>query len=59
MKNCGCGSPLTMAVDGRRCAKCGGDCCSACAFTVESATYCIRCAESVFEADRPPVHVKG
>jgi hypothetical protein len=37
------------------CVKCGAPCCSACAFSLEAATYCARCAESVLDAEGVPL----
>jgi hypothetical protein len=35
--------------------KCGAPCCSGCAFSVEAATYCARCAESILDAHGVPL----
>ncbi len=53
---CHCGSRiLSSDADERSCVKCGTACCSACAFSLESATYCARCAESILDAEGAPL----
>jgi hypothetical protein len=37
--------------------KCGTLCCSACAFSLDAATYCSRCAESILDAQGVPLTV--
>ena len=50
-----CGLRVNAAVESRRatderqCVKCGVSCCAGCAYSVDSATYCARCAESILE----------
>lgn len=46
---CRCGSWIHHAFDQLGCIECGAACCPACAFPLESATYCRRCAESILE----------
>jgi len=46
---CRCGSPIHYSFDHLGCIECGAACCPACAFPLESATYCARCAESILE----------
>src|SRR5262245_45048694 len=53
---CGCGSQaLGASLDERKCIKCGTPCCPACAFSLEQATYCSRCAESILDAHGVPL----
>jgi hypothetical protein len=53
---CRCGSPILSSPLGERsCMKCGAPCCSACAFSLDSATYCSRCAESILDAQGVPL----
>jgi len=53
---CRCGSPMLSSPLGERsCMKCGTSCCSACAFSLDSATYCSRCAESILDAQGVPL----
>ena len=33
------------------CFRCGAYCCPACAFALDSATYCLGCAEAILEAE--------
>ncbi|HEV8436837.1 MAG TPA: hypothetical protein VGT40_01960 [Methylomirabilota bacterium] len=51
-KICGCGSVLTTEF---HCVKCAAPCCPSCAYALESATYCGRCAESILDADGVPL----
>jgi hypothetical protein len=37
-----------------RCIKCGADCCPTCAYSLEAATYCTRCAGSVLDTEGIP-----
>lgn len=46
---CRCGSPIAYPFYQLGCIECGAGCCPACAFPLESATYCARCAESILE----------
>jgi len=48
-KLCSCGSRIQPREE--RCVKCGGTCCSACAFALNSDTFCARCAESMLDAE--------
>lgn len=53
---CHCGSRmLSSNSDERACVKCGASCCSACAFSLDSANYCGRCAESVLDREGVPL----
>ena len=53
---CGCGSQaLGSSLDDRQCIKCGAPCCPACAFSLEEATSCSRCAESILDAHGVPL----
>ena len=53
---CRCGSrSLASEADERHCIKCGTTCCSACAFSLEAATYCARCAESILGGEGVPL----
>jgi hypothetical protein len=53
---CYCGNRSTSPdVDERTCVQCGIACCAACAFSLESAVYCVRCAETLLEAAGPPL----
>ena len=56
---CGCGSPVTSPLQELHCLKCGAPCCSSCAFALDSATYCGRCAESVLDADGVPLSLSA
>ena len=46
---CRCGSPISYPFYQLGCIECGAACCPACAFPLESATYCLRCAEAILE----------
>lgn len=46
---CSCGTPFLRLFDDLGCVECGRQCCSGCAVVLESATYCMRCAESLLE----------
>jgi hypothetical protein len=49
---CHCGTQVTSSnSDDRSCVKCGISCCAACAFSLEASTYCVRCAESILDAE--------
>jgi hypothetical protein len=48
---CGCGSRVTALLQDLSCLRCGEGCCPACAFAIDSATYCVRCAEAILEAE--------
>jgi hypothetical protein len=53
---CHCGSRmLSSSVDERHCFKCGTACCSACAYSLKSATYCGGCAESILDGEGVPL----
>lgn len=53
--DCRCGGRILLGTDERRCVKCQIACCSACAFSLEAATYCGRCAESILDAEGIPL----
>jgi hypothetical protein len=46
---CSCGSPFLRLFDDLGCVGCGHPCCWACAVVIESAAYCVRCAEGLVE----------
>jgi hypothetical protein len=48
---CGCGSRVTALLQDLSCIRCGAGCCPACAFAIDFATYCVRCAEAILEAE--------
>jgi len=49
---CHCGKEITSSNgDERSCVQCGIGCCAACAFSLEASTYCVRCAESILDAE--------
>jgi hypothetical protein len=53
---CHCGSRmLSSSADERKCIKCGTACCSACAYSLKSATYCGGCAESILDGEGVPL----
>ena len=53
---CHCGNRmLSSSADERTCIKCGTACCSACAYSLNSATYCGGCAESILDAEGVPL----
>ncbi len=53
---CHCGSRmLSSSADERNCIKCGTACCSACAYSLKSATYCGGCAESILDGEGVPL----
>jgi hypothetical protein len=53
---CHCGSQmLSSSADERKCVKCGTACCSACAYSLNSATYCGGCAESILDGEGVPL----
>src|SRR5262245_31280297 len=52
---CGCGGRILAGTDERLCIKCGITCCADCAFSVDAATYCARCAESILDAEGVPL----
>ena len=53
---CHCGNRmLTSSADERTCIKCGTGCCSACAYSLKSATYCGGCAESILDGEGVPL----
>ena len=53
---CHCGSRMrSSSADERNCIKCGTACCSACAYSLKSATYCGGCAESILDGEGVPL----
>jgi hypothetical protein len=52
---CRCGSPLSSPDGEQTCVRCGTACCPACAFSLDAATYCARCAESILDAEGIPL----
>jgi len=54
---CSCGSRIRVREE--RCVKCGGTCCSACAFALSSDTFCARCAESMLDAEGLSLRLGG
>ncbi len=48
---CRCGSYLPSLRGGQTCVKCGTMCCPACAFSLDAATHCSDCAESILGAE--------
>ena len=53
---CHCGNRmLSSSADERTCIKCGSACCSACAYSLKSATYCGACAESILDGEGVPL----
>lgn len=50
MDTCRCTSYLSYPFYQMGCIECGAACCPLCAFFLESATYCARCAELILEA---------
>jgi hypothetical protein len=52
---CGSSRVLSSNADERRCIKCGAACCSACAYSLESATYCSACAQSILDGEGVPL----
>jgi len=46
---CRCGNVIRYSFEHLGCIECGAACCPACAFPLESATYCLRCAEAILE----------
>src|SRR6187399_1367006 len=46
---------LSSSADERKCIKCGTACCSACAYSLKSATYCGGCAQSILDGEGVPL----
>ncbi len=46
---CRCGNPIVHAFDELGCIECGQACCPACGVSLESVTYCARCARAFLE----------
>ena len=49
---CNCGSPFLRLFDDLGCAGCGHQCCRGCAVVIESAAYCVRCADLLVEVSQ-------
>ncbi|MGH7263814.1 MAG: hypothetical protein ACREMB_03020 [Candidatus Rokuibacteriota bacterium] len=47
---CRCGALVPPREGGWGCTECGGDCCPACAFWLESTVYCQDCADRLLAA---------
>jgi hypothetical protein len=56
---CACGSHLASARQELKCLKCGVSCCPSCAFGLEAASYCARCAESVLDTEGIPLSLSA
>jgi hypothetical protein len=54
---CRCGNEISLDPDRPVCVKCGTPCCTSCAFALEAATYCGRCAETVLDGRGVPLTV--
>ena len=53
---CLCGSrTLSPNAGERHCHTCGAACCSACAYSLKSATYCSGCAQSILDGEGVPL----
>jgi len=50
MDRCGCGTETNHAFQRLGCIDCGAACCPECAVSLESVTYCRRCAGSLLGA---------
>src|SRR4029077_1509319 len=44
---CSCGSPFLRLFDDLGCVGCGQQCCRGCAVVIESAAYCVQCADAL------------
>ena len=51
---CRCGAELKFSFEQLGCVDCGAACCPACAYQLESASYCPACAEVIL--DLPGAH---
>jgi hypothetical protein len=56
---CSCGRLVASVLTVLLCEKCGTTCCASCAFALDSATYCARCAESILDAQGVPLRVSA
>ena len=54
-KVCCCGDEAVSPRQGLICRKCGAPCCPSCAFALDSATYCVECAESILDVEGVPL----
>src|SRR5262245_17938439 len=52
---CGSSPVLSSNADERNCIKCGAVCCSACAYSLKSATYCSACAQAILDGEGVPL----
>lgn len=51
---CRCGNPIAHPLDELGCIECGQPCCRVCGVSLESVTYCARCARVLFEVPYGP-----
>ena len=58
-KICDCGSEAASSLQGLSCRKCGAPCCPSCAFALDSATYCVKCTESILDAEGVPLSLSA
>jgi predicted Rdx family selenoprotein len=58
-KVCGCGNEAVSPLQELSCRKCGAPCCPSCAFALDSATYCVQCAESILDAEGVPLSLSA
>ncbi len=49
---CRCGSPFLRHFDDLGCVGCGRQCCWGCAVVIESAAYCVHCAQIFFDVSQ-------
>ena len=56
---CACGRGVTPSLQELHCIKCETACCPSCAFALETATYCARCAQSVLDAEGVPLSLSA
>ncbi len=58
-KFCRCGNEMMSPSQELGCLKCGAPCCPSCAYALESATYCARCAESFLDDTDLPLSLSA
>lgn len=46
---CHCGHAIAYPLDDLGCIECGQACCHACGVSLESVTYCAKCAETLLQ----------
>jgi hypothetical protein len=51
---CRCGSEIVSPARAVVCVRCGAACCPVCAYVLESASYCTRCAEALVDRNSAP-----